>query len=148
LQSFVTELQLPMLVSLEIDFCSITFRHVIGISPYISSKTSQVEYHIIDGAHPEMKAIFFDQENIDWCCGQGISFTKITHGFVFVPGMKRVHEMLQDKSRYNFVPGTAVCLTTIKRKRNRGEKKAMMIVIDTTYERMLTLNVYNKEKSE
>jgi hypothetical protein len=36
LQSFVTELQLPMLVSLELDFRSITFRHVIGISPYLS----------------------------------------------------------------------------------------------------------------
>ncbi len=35
-----------------------------------------------------------------------------------------------------------------KRKRNRGEKKAMKIVADTTYERMLTLNVYNNEKSK
>ena len=57
--------------------------------------------------------------------------------------------MLQDKSGYNVVPGTAVCLTTSKRKRNRGENKAMRIhVTDTTYERMLTLNVSNKEKSE
>jgi hypothetical protein len=148
LQSFVTELQLPMLVSLELDFHSVTYRHVIGISPYMSSETSQVEYHIIDGAHPEMKAIYFNQENINWCCGCEISFTKITHGFVFVPGMKRVHEMLQDKSGFNFVPGTAVCLTTSKRKRNRGQKIAMKIVTDTTYERMLMLNVYNKEKSE
>ena len=62
--------------------------------------------------------------------------------------MKRVCEMLQDKSGYNFVPGTAVCLTTSKSKRNWGEKKAMKIVTHTTYERMLTLNVYNKEKSE
>ena len=74
-----------------------------------------------------MKAIYFNQENIDWCWGNGISFTKITHGFVFAPGMKRVHEMLQDKSGYNFTPGTAVCLTTSKRKRNRGEKKACLL---------------------
>lgn len=148
LQSFVTELQLPMLVSLELDFSSVTYRHVIGISPYKSSETSQVEYHIIDGAHPEMRAIYFNQENIDWCCGQGISFNKIRHGFVFVPGMKRVHEMLQDKTGFNYVPGTAVCLTTSKRKRNRGEKKGIKIVTDTTYERMSTMNVYNKEKSE
>jgi hypothetical protein len=141
LQFFVTELQLPMLVSLELDFHSVTYRHVIGISPYISSETSQVEYHIIDGAHPEMKAIFFNEENIDRCCGNRISFTKIIHGFVFAPGMKRVHEMLQDKSGYNFVQGTAVCLTTSKRKRNRAEKIDMKIVTDTTYERMLTLNV-------
>ncbi len=32
LQSFVTELQLPMLVSLELDFNSVTYRHVIGVS--------------------------------------------------------------------------------------------------------------------
>jgi len=54
----------------------------------MSSETSQVEYHIIDGAHPEMKAIYVNQENIDWCSGNGLTFTKITHGFVFVPGMK------------------------------------------------------------
>ena len=137
-----------MLVSLELDFCSVTYRHVIGISPYMSAETSLVEYHIIDGSHPEMKAIFFNQENIDWCCGNGISFTKITHGFVFVPGMKKVCEMLQDKSGYNLVPGTAVCLTTSKRKRNRGKKIGMKIVTDTTYERILTLNVSNKEKNK
>ncbi len=57
-------------------------------------------------------------------------------------------EILQDKSGYKFVPGTAVCLTTSKRKRNSGEKKAMKIVTDTTIERMLVLNVYNREKSE
>ena len=56
--------------------------------------------------------------------------------------------MLQDKSGYNFVPGTAVCLTSSKRKRNRGKKIGMKIVTDTTYERMLTLNASNKEKSE
>ncbi len=151
MQSFVTELQLPMLVSLELDFCSVTYRHVIGISPfspYMSSETSQVKYHIIDGAHPEMKPMYFNQENIDWCCGNGISFIKITHGFVFVPGMKRVHEMLQDKSGFNLIAGMAVCLTTSKRTRNRGQKIGMKIVLDTKYERMFTLNVYNKEKCE
>ncbi len=78
LQSFITELQLPMLVSLELDFRSVTIEHVIGISPYMSAETSQVEYHIINGAYFDTKAIYFTQENIDWCCGQGISFTKIT----------------------------------------------------------------------
>ncbi len=56
--------------------------------------------------------------------------------------------MLQDKSGCNFVPGTAVCLTTSKRKRNRGKKIDMKIVTDATYERILMLNVSNKEKSE
>ena len=148
LQSFVPDLQLPMLVSLELNFCAITYRHVIGTSTYMSSETSQVEYNIVDGAHPEMKAVYFNQENIGWCCGNRISFTKITHGFVFVPGMKRVSEMLPNKSGYNFVPGTAVCLTSSKRKRNRGKMIGMKIVIDTSYERMLTLNVSNTEKSE
>jgi len=62
--------------------------------------------------------------------------------------MKRVCEMLQDNSGHNLVPGTAVCLTTSKRKRNRGQKIGMKIVTDTTYERMLMLDVYNKEKSK
>jgi hypothetical protein len=86
LQSFVTELQLPMLVSLELDFRSVTYSHVIGISPYMFAETSQVEYHIIDGSHPEMKAIYFNQENIDWCCGDGISFTNITLFFLLFQG--------------------------------------------------------------
>ena len=94
-QSFVTEFQLPMLVSLELDFCSIACIYVIGILPYMSSETSQVEKHIIDGAYREMKAIHCNQENIDWCYGNELTFTKITHGFVFVTGMKRVHVMLK-----------------------------------------------------
>ena len=65
LYTFVTELELPMLASLELDFCSITHRNVIGILPYMSSETSHVEYHIIDGAHPEMKPMHFNQKNID-----------------------------------------------------------------------------------
>jgi hypothetical protein len=116
-QSFITELQLPMLVSLELDFFSVTYRHVIGISPYMCSETNQVEYHIIYGARLEMKAIYLNQENIDWCCENGISFTKITHGFVFVPGMRRVREILQDKSGYKAVWGTTVCLTASRRKK-------------------------------
>ena len=60
--------------------------------------------------------------------------------------MKRVREMLQDNSGHNLVPGTAVCLTTSKRKRNRGKKIGMKIVTDTTYERLIAINVSNKEK--
>ncbi len=43
LQTFVTELGIPMLVSLELNFGSFTCIHVIGISPIISSETSQLE---------------------------------------------------------------------------------------------------------
>ena len=62
--------------------------------------------------------------------------------------MKRVLEIPQDKSGYNLVPGTSVCLTTSKRKRNKGKKIGMKIVIDTSYERILMLNVSSKEKSK
>jgi hypothetical protein len=60
LHDFVTEMGIPMLVSLELCFPTV-YRHVIGISPYIYSKTSQVEYHIIDSSHPEVKAIEFNK---------------------------------------------------------------------------------------
>jgi hypothetical protein len=64
LQSFVTKLSVPMLVSVELKCRTYMLRHVIGILPIISRETGQVKYHIIDGAHPEMKAMKFSQENI------------------------------------------------------------------------------------
>ena len=120
LQSFVTKLSIPMLFSLELNFCTDTLMHVIGILPIIALETGHVEYHIIDGAHPEMKAMKFSQENIDWCCGEEISFEKISRGFAFVPGRKRVLEMLNDKAENNMVPGTALCLTKSPQTRYRG----------------------------
>ena len=77
----------------------------------MSAETGKVEFHIIDGSHPENKAVYFNKQNIDWCFGLELSFQKISCGFVFVPGRKRVLEMFQDKSGYHYVPGTAVCLT-------------------------------------
>ncbi len=145
LQTFVTESGIPMLVSLELNFRTFTYYHVIGISPFISSETSQVEYHIIDGAHPQMKAMKFSQENIDWCCGEEISFTKIEFGFAFVPGKKRVLEMLTDKAGYNVVPGTSLCLTTTPKTSKRGGENKT----DLTYERIFGQNnVIRKERSE
>ena len=73
---------------------------------------------------------------------------KITYGFGFVPVMKREREMLQDKSGYNLVPVTTVCLTSSMRKRNRGKMISMNIVLDTTYEKLVTHNVSTNEKSE
>ncbi len=61
LHDFVTEMGIPMLVSLELCFPTATYGHMIGISPFMSSETSLVEYHIIDGSHPEMKAIEFNK---------------------------------------------------------------------------------------
>jgi hypothetical protein len=143
LESFVTGMGIPMLINLELKFPSITLGHVIGISPYKSSETSPIEYHIIDGAHPEMKAMHFNRENIDWCCGNDLKLGKINQGFVFVPGRKRILEMLRDKSGYHIVPGTAVCLT--KNAKNIGKEDAKLPVI---HERVLALNVSDKEKSE
>ena len=117
---------------------------MIGISPSISSETGQVQYHIIDGAHPEVKTMNFSQENMDWCCGKELSFDKITYGFSFVPGWNRVCEMFNDDLGYHLVPGTAVCLTSSRKKRKRrGYNKS-----DATYEKMLVLNVSNKGRGE
>jgi len=71
LQSFVTELQLRMFVSLEHYFCPVTYRHVIGVSPDMSSETSHIEYHIIDGAYLECKAIYSSQEILIGVVGTG-----------------------------------------------------------------------------
>ena len=50
--------------------------------------------------------------------------------------------MLHDKSGYDLVQGTTVCLTkSIKKK---GKQKEELVAI----ERLLALNVCNKEKSE
>jgi len=142
LESFVTQMGIPVLINLELKFRFVTFGHVIGISPYKSSEGSQIEYHIIDGAHPEMKAMHFNKENIDWCCGNDLKLKKINEGFGFVPGRKRVLEMLNDKSGYDLVQGTTVCLTkSIKKK---GKQKEELVAI----ERLLALNVCNKEKSQ
>jgi hypothetical protein len=143
LQNFVTELGIPVLVSLELKFGSFTCNHVIGISPFISSETSQLEYHIIDGAHPGEKAMIFNKENIDWCCGEALSFDKITYGFAFVPGRKRVLEMFNDDSGFHLIPGTAVCLTSISDIMKKDNN-----ICEQTYERMLSLNVSKKGKSE
>ena len=113
LQTFVTDLGIPMLVSLDLNFCSVPYEKVIGISLFISSERSQVEYNIIDGAHLEVKAMNFSQENVDWCCGKELSFDKITNGFAFVPGRNRVFEMSNDDSGYHLVPGTVVCFFQI-----------------------------------
>ncbi len=111
-----------MLVSLELKSGSFTCNHVISISPSISSETSQVEYYIIDGAHPEVKAIIFNKENMDWCCGEELSFDKITNGFALVPGKSRVFGMFNAKSGYHLVQGTALCLTSSMKKKEKGKR--------------------------
>ena len=146
LQSFVTKLSVPMLVSLEVKCRTYMLRHVIGISPIISRETGQVEYHIINGAHPEMKAMKFSQENIDWCCGKNVSFQNIASGFAFMPGKRRVFEMLTDKAGYNVEPGTSMCLIKNPKTSNRGGWKNKT---DRCYKMIFGQNnVIKREKSE
>ena len=86
--------------------------------------------------------MIFNKENIYWCCGEALSFDKITYGFAFVPRRKRVLEMFNDDSGFHLIPGTAVCLTSnsdIRKKDN---------ICEQTYERMFALNVSKKGKSE
>jgi hypothetical protein len=51
--------------------------------------------------------------------------------------------MLQDKSGYHIVPGTAVCLTKNAKNIGKGDVK-----LPVFHERVLALNVSDKEKSE
>ena len=61
---------------------------------------------------------------MDWCCGEELSFDKITYCFTFIPGRKREFEMFNAKSEYHLVPGTAVCLThSMKNKTEKGKNK-------------------------
>ena len=84
-------------------------------------------------------------------CGNELCFNKITDGFAFLHGRQQAFEMFCDKSGYNLVPGTAVCLTNtniMKKRKKKGKNNAMKNVRDATYGRMLALNVSNKEKSQ
>ena len=81
LESFVTELGLTMLVFLELTYPSVTYMHVIGISPCMSAETGKVEFHIIYGSNPESTSKYFNKQNIDWCFGHELSFQKISCGF-------------------------------------------------------------------
>ncbi len=59
---------------------------------------------------------------MDWCCGKEFSFDKITNGFAFVPGKKRVIEIFTAKSGYHLVPDTVACLTNSMKKAREGEE--------------------------
>ncbi len=58
-------------------------------------------------------------------------------------------ELFNDRSGYNVVLGTATCLTnSMKKRKKMGINNGLISERDTTYERMLALNVSKKGKSE
>ena len=93
--SYYTHLmKLPILVSVQMSFNenATKYRHVIGICPYMSSSDcSELKISIVDGAHPELKAMQFTRDNIRWCCGDDTQST--FEGFAFFPG-KRLSKRL------------------------------------------------------
>jgi hypothetical protein len=77
-------IKLPMVVSIKMSFNdgATNYGYIIGLCPYFSSGYFQLNISIIEGAHPELKAMQFTQENIWWCCGDK-SQTKFG-GFAFL----------------------------------------------------------------
>ena len=68
----------PILVSLPLD----SFQHVIGICPHL------LGLQIVDGCHPSLQPMPYSKDNLSWCCGDGLLFTKIASGFTLSPGKK------------------------------------------------------------
>jgi hypothetical protein len=95
LQSFVLNLGLPMLLSLTLSYAGVEYKHIIGISPFKETPSSEATYHIIDGAHSKRMAIEFSEDTLNWCCED--HFQCVSHGFSFIPGNKQVLEMCNQK---------------------------------------------------
>ena len=91
---WMKEIPLPILVSLRI--AGVDFEHVIGLCPYRSTPGSNVQFQIIDGAHPSMRPIEFSLYNLEWCCGG--KFTTTTSGFIFLPGRKRTRNLIDSSA--------------------------------------------------
>ena len=95
--SYYTHLmKLPILVSVQMSFNenATKYRHVIGICPYMSSSDcSELKISIVDGAHPELKAMQFTRDNIRWCCGDDTQST--FEGFAFFPGKRLSKRLLR-----------------------------------------------------
>jgi hypothetical protein len=79
-------MKLLVVVSMKMSFNddATKYGHIIGLCPYCSSGCFQLKISIIEGAHPQLQAIQFTKENIQWCCGDE-SQTKFG-GFAFFPG--------------------------------------------------------------
>ena len=76
---------LPMLVSLRLESGNNSYEHVIGICPNKPDDGGETQFLIIDGAHPQLKAIEFSLDNLNWCCGGTNGFTVVSEGFLLCP---------------------------------------------------------------
>jgi len=95
LMELVKRLALPTIVTTTMPLgegCK--YGHVFGICPY-KTKSDDVQFAIIDGAHPELKPISLSECNLKWCVsGLEPSSLKYT-GFAFMPGKKRSRRLIR-----------------------------------------------------
>ena len=111
LTEYVQQLQLPILVSLSVNYGADSYDHVVGICPYKDLGGGDAHFRIVDGAHPDLQCIEYSSQNLDWCCGVGNQFTVTTDGFAFIPSPRRTITLLKhmQEGGHNRI-GTTVCL--------------------------------------
>ena len=85
---------LPMFVSLELKFGVTSYEHVIGICPNKPADGGVTQFFIIDGAHPQRKAIEFSLDNLHWCCGGTNGFSVVSEGFLLCPSPKLTKDVV------------------------------------------------------
>lgn len=85
---------LPMLVSLKLKFKRISYEHVIGICSKKSSDGGETQFFIIDGEHPQLKAIKLSLDNLNWCCGGTNGFSVVSEGFLLCPPPKLTKDIV------------------------------------------------------
>ena len=106
---------LPMLVSLELNVGAF-YEHVIGICPSKPRDGGETQFFIIDGAHPQLQAIEFSLDNLNWCCGGSNCFSVVNEGFFLCPRPKRTKSIVSRwSSKYKTkedieMAGVCVCL--------------------------------------
>ena len=106
---------LPMLVSLELNVGAF-YEHVIGICPSKPRDGGETQFFIIDGAHPQLQAIEFSLDNLNWCCGGSNCFSVVNEGFFLCPRPKRTKNIVSLwSSKYKTkqdieMAGVCVCL--------------------------------------
>ena len=102
LMAMVKLLALPTIVTTTMPLgegCK--YGHVFGICPY-KTKSNDVQFAIIDGAHPELKPILLSESNLKWCLSRlepsGLKYT----GYAFMPGKKRSKHLIRKQLQCNF----------------------------------------------
>ena len=132
---------LPMLVSLELKFGATSYEHVIGICPNKPADGGVTQFFIIDGAHPQLKAIEFSLDNLNWCCGGTNSFSVVSEGFLLCPLQKRTKEIVDNwSSKYKTkedIKRAGFCVCLGKNKVEIPEHMRTLNVVCRTIERSL-----------